>query len=97
MAECGITMLNRYAPNAAATTAVTPSGIALIDRLVRAKSTADPPSKRLSRYIEHIARLGGYLARASDPPPGNMVMWRGLSRLADIQIGDDLAINDVAN
>jgi hypothetical protein len=26
--------------------------------------------------------LGGYLARSSDSPPGNMVIWRGLSRLA---------------
>jgi hypothetical protein len=34
-----------------------------------------------------IARLGGYLARASDPPPGNTVMWRGLSRLTDIELG----------
>ena len=31
--------------------------------------------------------LGGYLARARDPPPGNMVMWRGLTRLADITLG----------
>jgi hypothetical protein len=34
-----------------------------------------------------IARLGGYLARANDPPPGNMVIWRGLSRLANIEFG----------
>lgn len=32
-------------------------------------------------------RLGGYLARAKDPPPGNMVMWRGMSRLNDIELG----------
>jgi len=34
-----------------------------------------------------IARLGGYLARANDSPPGNMVIWRGLSRLTDIEMG----------
>ncbi|WP_281413366.1 hypothetical protein [Microvirga sp.] len=27
------------------------------------------------------------LTRAKDPPPGNMVMWRGLSRLPDIELG----------
>ena len=32
-------------------------------------------------------RLGGYLARASDSPPGNMDIWRGLSRLTDIEMG----------
>ena len=37
--------------------------------------------------LPKIARLGGYRARTSDPPPGNMVMWRGLSRLTDIELG----------
>jgi hypothetical protein len=31
------------------------------------------------------------LARASDPPPGNLVMWRGLSRLTDIVLGFEAA------
>jgi hypothetical protein len=31
--------------------------------------------------------LGGYLARHHDPPPGNMVVWRGLTRLRDITLG----------
>jgi hypothetical protein len=31
--------------------------------------------------------LGGYLARKHDPPPGNMVVWRGLTRLNDIGFG----------
>ncbi len=38
-----------------------------------------------------IARLGGYLARKHDAPPGNLVMWRGLSRLTDIKIGATLS------
>jgi len=41
----------------------------------------------LSTYVVKLARLGGYLARASDPPPGNTVIWRGLSRLVDIELG----------
>lgn len=43
--------------------------------------------KTLSHYLTKIARLGGYLSRTSDPPPGNTVMWRGLSRLTDIALG----------
>jgi len=31
--------------------------------------------------------LGGYLARAHDPPPGNLVVWRGLARLNDLALG----------
>ena len=36
----------------------------------------------LARYIVKLARLGGYLARTHDPPPGNTVAWRGLTRLS---------------
>lgn len=38
-------------------------------------------------YLIKVARLGGYLARAHDPPPGNKVIWRGLTRLTDIELG----------
>jgi IMP dehydrogenase/GMP reductase len=44
-----------------------------------------------------IARLGGYLARANDPPPGNTVMWRGMSRLTDIAPGAQIASEVVGN
>ncbi|MHC2440304.1 hypothetical protein [Bradyrhizobium sp. USDA 4451] len=54
----------------------------MLNRLVNDKPKAR--QKTLSCYLIKIARLGGYLARASDPPPGNTVMWRGLSRLTDI-------------
>ena len=44
----------------------------------------------LGQYLLCIPKLGGYLARARDPAPGNIVMWRGLSRLHDLVIGYDL-------
>ena len=50
-----------------------------------------PPAKTLSAYLIKVARLGGYLARTRDPPPGNMVMWRGLSGLTNIALGVALA------
>ena len=31
-----------------------------------------------------------YLARTHDPPPGNKIMWRGWSRLADIKLGAEM-------
>jgi len=40
---------------------------------------------------------GGYLARAKDPPPGNIVMWRGLSRLNDITLGATQQADIVGN
>lgn len=81
-----MTMIHRSAPNAGPDLALTDVETTLLDRLVPDK---DPPphKKTLSVYLIKIARLGGYLARASDPPPGNTVMWRGLSRLTDITRG----------
>jgi hypothetical protein len=38
-----------------------------------------------------------YLARANDPPPGNTVMWRGLSRLTDIALGAMVGAEIVGN
>jgi hypothetical protein len=80
-----MTMLNRSAPDAPPTLALTATEIGVLDRLVNDKPKAR--RKSLSHYLIKIARLGGYLARASDPPAGNTVMWRGLSRLTDIALG----------
>ena len=82
-----LTMLNRAAPEASPLPALTPLETDLLDRLVQEKSKGSPPEKSLSTYLLKIARLGGYLARAKDTPPGNLVMWRGLSRLVDLELG----------
>ena len=82
-----MTMINRTDPDAAPELALAPIEIALLDRMVPDKPTAPTSKKTLSVYLTKIARLGGYLARVSDPPPGNIVMWRGLSRLTDIRLG----------
>jgi hypothetical protein len=34
-----------------------------------------------------VARLGGYLDRNSDPPPGTTVIWRSFTRLSDLDEG----------
>jgi hypothetical protein len=86
-----MTMINRTMPDAEPDLALTTVETTLLDRVVPDKGR-DPPGKRtLSTYLTKIARLGGYLARASDPPPGTIVMWRGLSRLTDIKLGATLA------
>jgi hypothetical protein len=72
-----MTMLNRLAPTASPKLAWTQNQISLLDHLMNDKGAIR--RKTLSHYLTKIARLGGYLARASDPPPGNTVMWRGLS------------------
>lgn len=86
-----MTMLNRAAPAKAPEHVLTAAEIGLIDEIAaraRRKPAAQPS---LAHYLIEIARLGGYLARSHDPPPGNMIMWRGWSRLMDIQLGAELA------
>ena len=39
-----------------------------------------------------IAKLGGYLARGKDGPPGTLVLWRGWKRLMDLAEGWSMAL-----
>ncbi|MGF6303772.1 IS4 family transposase [Paraburkholderia sp. WC7.3d] len=84
-----LTEINRSAPQAPPEVALTATEVTLLDQLVRdtARTAQAPP---LSRSLIKLAQLGGYLARANDPPPGNKVIWRGMHRLVDIQIGYSL-------
>lgn len=90
-----LTMTSRATPDAPPEVAFTPTEIAVLDTI-----TGGPPDKAertVSHYLSEVAKLGGYLARASDPPPGNMVVWRGLTRLADILLGFELDSQVVGN
>ena len=92
-----LTMLNRVKPDLEASLVLTELETSILDRLIPDPTAHSLPARTLSRYLIKIARLGGYLARAKDPPPGNIVMWRGLGRLSDIALGATLQINDVGN
>lgn len=82
-----LTMINRTAPDTSAEQVFTQTELKILDRL----SKGEPPGqKSLSYYIIEVAKIGGYLARGKDPPPGNTIMWRGISRLNDIHLGFDL-------
>lgn len=92
-----ITMINRSAKEASVKSAFTRLELRLLDQLVKDKADAKSRQKPLSAYLLKLARLGGYLARANDAPPGNMVMWRGLSRLTDIELGFMIGAQLVGN
>jgi hypothetical protein len=92
-----MTMMGRVDSSQPAETAFTPLEIQLLKKLPGPQSIASGDNETLEQCAAKVARLGGYLARASDPPPGNMIMWRGLSRLTDIHLGYLLAKGDVGN
>jgi hypothetical protein len=92
-----MTMIHRSAPEAPAEVAFVKLELRLLDALVKERSNARRRRKTLSTYLTKLARLGGYLARASDSPPGNAVIWRGLSRLTDIKLGAMIGAQLVGN
>lgn len=49
-------------------------------------------------YLYALAMLGGYLNRTKDPPPGIMVIWRGVRRLSELRQGYEMAFEkDMGN
>jgi len=91
-----ITILNRLAKKSSPHLALTPLEINILDHYKKSENSRST-KKYLSDYLTKIAKLGGYLARASDPPPGNMVMWRGMTRLTDILLGFRMACELMGN
>ena len=93
-----LTMLNRMTESAKPSLAFTPLEIRILNRLA-----ADRQATRARHFatiqscLRQLARLGGYLDRACDPPPGNIVIWRGMSRLSDIALGSKLGAQLVGN
>lgn len=86
-----LTQMNRFSQNTPSNIAFTMLELRLLEKLIPDKKQSKK-KKVLSDYLNKLAMLGGYLARNSDPPPGNIVMWRGLARLTDIQIGFNMAL-----
>jgi len=91
-----MSMVNRSAPTAPAALAFTDIELNILDHLVETPGTP-AGTRQISPYIVKLARLGGYLARSGDGPPGNMVLWRGISRLTDIELGFTLRAEVVGN
>lgn len=90
-----LTMINRTNPHTSAKAAFTETEIAILQHL--SGDAEGPTPRNVAYYLLAIAKLGGYLARKNDGPPGNTVLWRGLSRLTDIHLGVEIANGVVGN
>jgi hypothetical protein len=86
-------MVNRADPAA-------PAGMIFCDTEIRLLKHLRPAAMRgkdkptVSDCLNAVARLGGYLSRRGDTPPGNMVLWRGFKRLIDLHLGFTLGSSD---
>ena len=52
-----------------------------------AQSRGLPAPNTLGEAVLMVARLGGYLARKHDPPPGHQLMWHGYTTLTSMAAG----------
>jgi len=83
-----MTMLNRLEPEADPRVVFTEQEIRALKALVTVRwKNKVPEPETLHDCVILVARLGGYLARKNDRPPGNEVIWKGMRRLDDTVLG----------
>ncbi len=92
-----MTMLQRENTTEEPTAVFTENKLNILDKLLKLKRRENNQPRSLSDYIRKMATLGGYLPRASDPPPGKLIVWRGFSRLNNIHLGMLLAKGNVGS
>ncbi len=87
-----LTLLGREAPDLPCTTFFDESEVEVLEAVVEEQTgrTLERPLT-LAEATMVIARLGGYLDRPSDPPPGSKVLWRGFITLDGMVVGFRLA------
>ena len=69
-----MTMLRRAEPNCAPAAIFADTELVVLERTTPALKPGQ--NCDLDFYLTAVARLGGYLARRHDPPPGTIVLWR---------------------
>jgi hypothetical protein len=73
-------------PFAPATQVATAAEIALLAALQK----TDAERMTVRDFVRGVAKLGGYLGRKKDGPPGVLTLWRGYQRLQDMLAGYQL-------
>ncbi|HYX32309.1 MAG TPA: IS4 family transposase [Oligoflexus sp.] len=78
-----LSRISRASPAMSCTAAFTESEwkVLAISTKRMEKIPTDPPS--IYEAVIMLARLGGYQSRKTDPPPGPIVIWRGLKALKE--------------
>lgn len=88
-----ITLIARTNPSLPSSDLLSPQEIKVLEAKATRKGQLPKPVATIAEAVILIARLGGYLARRSDPPPGTLVLWRGWKRLISMTEGWCLAID----
>jgi hypothetical protein len=80
-----MTLLGRESPELPAEVLFSDLEIRVLKAFARQRKLEGPSTLGIAARL--VARLGGYLARNSDPPPGHEVMWRGFTTLQGMSMG----------
>ncbi len=73
-------------PEADARTAASPQEIEIVRKATKYRGAR----LTVRAFVDGVAKLGGYLGRKGDGPPGWQTLWRGYQRLADMLLGIEL-------
>ena len=92
-----LTMFNRTSPAEGPELVFTETEMRVLDAKISNTGKIRDMPRSVERYVIMLARLGGYIGRRNDRPPGNEVIWRGMVRLTDIVFSVMLAKRDVGN
>jgi transposase-like protein/transposase Tn5 family protein/DDE family transposase len=86
--------LARHNPSRLARSALPPALLAVVAALAAvdldAQDAFDPRTGTLARFWRTVARLGGYLGRRGDGPPGWQTLWRGWQEVQTVLHGVQL-------
>jgi len=83
-------MNGRKKANRSAGLAFSDTELKILDTMIK-DTTQIMSSPPLEKYTIKLAQLGGYIGNKNKHPPGNIVIWRGLRRLNEIQTGWEIA------
>jgi hypothetical protein len=78
-------MLGRVRPEVPCDTVLEVDEWQAVYAVMNEQSPPSPPL--LGEMVSLIAKLGGYLARKCDGPPGPKAMWVGMQRMTDLALG----------
>lgn len=79
-----LSWIGRKTPNCPATVIFTPAEWKALYCFIHKSSRPPEEVPTLGEAMRWVGMLGGFLARKSDGDPGPIVLWRGMTRLADI-------------
>ena len=87
-----MTLLGRACPELPAEVLLSDIEIRVLQAYARKKNIKQPT--HLGDAVRLVARLGGYLGRNNDPPPGHQLMWQGYTVLQTLCEGFALTAPD---